>query len=761
MSPGGGVEPTYKGCAGLAEDVQYYGELLKSLAYDKLKHLYPKAKLPNGQEATVIAWIWARTVKCPNPACGCQMPLVKSWELSKKKGKEAYIEPHFCKDHFEYEVKQGICKQEGTVERTGAKCLHCGTPVPFDYIRNESKQHRLSNRMLAIVAEGDKGRYYLTPTCQHEAILNNISIPDNYPNGELSGKAKVNVGIYGLTHTADLFTPRQLTALTTFSDLINEVYDKVLEDVEKIENSGIENSVVENSNGAPQNYFLFSNPLFPKQYARAIATYLAFVVDKLADWNSTICGWNINREGIRDTFGRQAIPMTWDFAEVNVFSNSSGSYNNMLESVIKNVAALSSTKNSIAINHDAQTDCGLRNIMISTDPPYYDNIGYADLSDYFYVWMRRSLKQYYPDIFKTMLVPKAEELVATPYRFDGSKEKAKSFFEDGMFHTCEQLYKYSREDIPVTIYYAYKQSDNNERDKTSSSGWETMLSAIVKSGFQITGTWPMETERDARNVAIDTNALASSIVLVCRKRPQDAPVCSLRDFQKALSKDLRPALQKMQSSSIAPVDLAQSAIGPGMAVFSRYSAVLRSDDTPVTIREALELINKEIDIVFNEQDQAFDAETRFCLTIFAQYGFNDMKFGEANTLANAKNTSVERVAALGAVYSAKGTVYLYPIDELPSYESAHADCVWTLTHHLVKTILSDGIAGCVSFIAKLNNSHNLIHCKELSYRLYTACERAKHAKLAIGYNALVTAWDEIMRGVSAQQSEGKQGTLGF
>lgn len=288
-----------------------------------------------------------------------------------------------------------------------------------------------------------------------------------------------------------------------------------------------------------------------------------------------------------------------------------------------------------------------------------------------------------------------------------------------------------------------------------------MLSAIVKAGFQITGTWPFETEMANRSIASDTNALASSIVLVCRKRPQDAPVCSLRDFQKALSKELRPALQKMQSSSIAPVDLAQSAIGPGMAVFSRYSAVLRSDDTPVTIREALELINKEIDIVFNEQDQAFDAETRFCLTIFAQYGFNDMKFGEANTLANAKNTSVERVAALGAVHSAKGTVYLYPIDELPKYESTHADCVWTLTHHLVKTILSDGIAGCVAFIAKLSNSHNLIHCKELSYRLYTVFERAKNAKLAIGYNTLVTSWDEIMRGVSAQQSEGKQGTLGI
>ncbi|MBQ9395959.1 MAG: DUF1156 domain-containing protein [Proteobacteria bacterium] len=453
--------------------------------------------------------------------------------------------------------------------------------------------------------------------------------------------------------------------------------------------------------------------------------------------------------------------MVWDFAESNPFCTSSGCFDNMLEWIYKCIQEFPATTNSIVQSHDAQTDCGLRNIMISTDPPYYDNIGYADLSDYFYVWMRRSLKPFYPDIFKTMLVPKAEELVATPYRFDGSKEKAKLFFEEGMFHTCEQLYKYSREDIPVTIYYAYKQSDNKEKDKTSSSGWETMLSAIVKAGFQITGTWPFETEMANRSIASETNALASSIVLVCRKRPQDAPVCSLRDFQKALSKELRPALEKMQSSSIAPVDLAQSAIGPGMAVFSRYSAVLRSDDTPVTIREALELINKEIDIVFNEQDQAFDAETRFCLTIFAQYGFNDMKFGEANTLANAKNTSVERVAALGAIHSAKGTVYLYPIDDLPSYERSHAECIWTLTHQLIKTIMADGVSGCIQLIVQNNISFNLIHCKELSYRLYTACERAKNAKLAIGYNTLVTSWDEIMRGVGARQSAPKQGKLGL
>ncbi len=401
--------------------------------------------------------------------------------------------------------------------------------------------------------------------------------------------------------------------------------------------------------------------------------------------------------------------------------------------------------------------------MISTDPPYYDNIGYADLSDFFYVWMRRSLRKFYPDIFRTMLVPKAEELVATPYRFEGSKEKAKAFFEDGMFHTCEQLYQYSREDVPITVYYAYKQSDTKESKdskSTSSTGWETMLSAIIRAGFVITGTWPMDTELTTA-LKGEMNALASSIVLVCRKREANAPACSWRDFQKALSRELRPALEKMQTSSIAPVDLAQSAIGPGMAVYSRYSEVLKADDSPVTIREALELINKEIDKVFNEQDQNLDAETRFCLTVFEQYAFNDMKFGEANTLANARNTSVERVANLGAIHSEKGVIHLLPLDELPAFDKDYISCVWSLTHQFVRAIMNDGVSGCVELVGRLNNISNLSKCKELSYRLYTMCERSNRANLAIGYNTLVTSWDDIMRKFNELKTEGKQGVLGF
>lgn len=729
---------TYKGAAGLAEDVQYYGNWLKEEAFKRIGRLYPKATLPDGTEATVIAWKWARTVKCPNPACGCQMPLVNSWELSKKKGKETHILPIINKSAktISYEIitsTKDIPKPTKITPKGGNfRCLFCDETASDKYIKSCGMNKTIGKELIAIVAEAKSGRLYFPPNQIHISSAD-IQIPENIPIQEMNSKCTdlLSGRGYGFTHWHQLFTPRQLTALTTFSDLVGEAYEQILRD------GGTE------------------------EYAKAVVTYLAIAIDRLADRGSTICSWDVGYTKIRNTFGRQAIPMTWDFAEGNPFSNSTGCFSSMLEWIYKCIQEFPANIYSLVQSHDAQTDCGVRNLMVSTDPPYYDNIGYADLSDFFYVWMRRSLKRFYPDIFKTMLVPKAEELVATPYRFDGSKTKAKDFFEDGMFRACEQLYQCSREDIPVTIYYAYKQSDNKEKDKNASTGWETMLSAIIRAGFQITGTWPMNSEMANRSVAIDTNSLASSIVLVCRKRAQDAPVCSLRDFQKALSKELRPALEKMQSSSIAPVDLAQSAIGPGMAVFSRYSEVLRSDDTPVTIREALELINKEIDLVFNEQDQAFDAETRFCLTVFAQYGFNDMKFGEANTLATAKNTSVERVAALGAVHSSKGIVYLYPVDELPKYESAHAECIWTLTHHLVKTIMSDGVSGCVALIAKLGSVSPFRHCKELSYRLYTACERSKNAKLAIGYNTLVTSWDEIMRGVDARKAQSAQGVLGL
>lgn len=605
---------------GLAEDVRYYGEWMKQEAFKRIGHLYPKVKVPHeqgGGEATVIAWIWARTVKCPNPACGCEMPLVHSFQLSKKKGNTAWIEPLYDEDkRLSFKVHhEGKPKIEGTVSRKGAVCACCGSPVDFPYIRDIGKTQGIHAKMCAIVAEGRNGRIYLLAD---EQQINTASVakPDDYPDAVLPNNPRdFKTPNYGLTMFSDLFTPRQLTALTTFGELVSEAQAKAEADAVA---AGMKNDHLPLRNGGDG----------ARAYGEAVGVYLAFLVDKLADYHSTICDWHNSGEKIGHTFARQAIPMVWDYAEANPFSNSSGCYSNMIEWVIRSTQNLPASRNGHAIQADAQSDCGLRNIMISTDPPYYDNIGYADLSDFFYVWMRQSLRDTYPELFSTMLVPKVEELIATPYRHDGSVEKAKRFFEDGMLSACKQMYRYAQEDVPVTIYYAYKQSDSDDRG-TASSGWETMLGAIVNAGFAITGTWPMRTEMANRSIASGTNALASSIVLVCRKRPEDAPQTTRRNLIAALRRELRPALQKLQSSNIAPVDLAQSAIGPGMGVFSRYRRVLEADGSVMTVRSALQVINEEVDLYFNEQVGSLDAASRFCVDLYTQCAYNNIKYGEA------------------------------------------------------------------------------------------------------------------------------------
>ena len=735
----GAANQGWKGAAGLAEDVRYYGEWMKQEAYKRIGHLYPKAKLEDGSEATVIAWIWARTVKCPNPACGCEMPLVKSFMLSKKKGKEAYIQPTCAGSAFTYKVVNGKpSADEGTVSRAGAKCLACGTSVAFDYIRQEAREHRMQSVLTAVVAEGKYGRLYLTANSEHRNAAH-VSRPDDAPSGILSGKARVNVSLYGFNETSDLFTPRQLTALTTFSSLVSEAQQKAEADAVAV---GVFNDHIALSEGGSG----------ARAYGEAVGVYLAFVVDKMADYHSSICSWHSSKELIRNTFGRQAIPMVWDFAEANPFSDSAGCCDNMLEWVTKATLLFPATIQGSAKQHDAQSDNGLRNIAVSTDPPYYDNIGYADLSDYFYVWMRQALKGTYPKLFRTMLVPKAEELVATPYRFDGSVEKARDFFEDGMFNTCCRLHDYSRDDIPVTIYYAFKQSETDTEDTTSSTGWETMLSAISRAGFSITGTWPMRTEMANRSIASGTNALASSIVLVCRKRDETTGSATRREFINALHREMRPALEKLQSANIAPVDLAQSAIGPGIGVFSRYKSVLEADGKPMSVRAALQIINQELDAFYNEQEGELDRESRFCVELFSQYAFNNIKFGDADILARAKNTSVQALAEHGVLMAAKGQVRLKTRDELPERVDTHESCTWLLTQQLARAMEVGGVKACAAIVLNIFGS-NAEEAKALAYRLYTICERKNWAQEGYAYNNLVVAWPDIQSAAAQMQAE--------
>ena len=709
---------------------------MKQEAYKRIGHLYPKVKVPKeqgGDEATVIAWIWARTVKCPNPACGCEMPLASSFVLSKKKGKEAWVKPIPDGDRVRFEVQSGKCPKEYESYKTGRgatfKCPCCGGVTSDEYVKQEGKDGRINNQLMAVVAEGKRGRIYCSPSEEH-IFAAQVEKPDNGPTGALPDNPRwFSPPSFGMDHYDDLFTPRQLTALTTFSALVAESQQKAEADAIA---AGMANDHLPLRNGGQG----------ARAYGEAVGVYLAFAVDRLADIGSSIASWINSIGAIRNTFGRQAIPMTWDYAEGNPFSNSSGCFGNMLEWVVKCVDNFPLAQANAEVSQvDAQSDCGLRNLMVSTDPPYYDNIGYADLSDFFYVWMRQSLKDTYPELFSTMLVPKAEELIATPYRHNGSVEKAKDFFEDGMLSACQQMYLYAREDIPVTIYYAYKQSDS-DADGTASSGWETMLSAVVKAGFAITGTWPMRTERSVRTIAQGTNALASSIVLVCRKRPEDAPQTTRRNLINILRRELRPALKKLQDSNIAPVDLAQSAIGPGMGVFSRFKQVLEADGTPMPVRSALKIINEEIDLYFNEQVGDMDSASRFCVDLYTQNAFNDIKYGEAEILATAKSTSIPMMASHGILYAKGGIVHLFERSELPETVDTGESCVWMLTQQLTQAMAKGGVEACAKIVANMFGS-NGERAKDLAYRLYTIAERKNWANEAYAYNALVVSWPDI------------------
>ena len=702
-----GSDTGWAGASGLAEDVRYYGERMKEMAFARIGNMYPTIRTAEG-EAKVIAWIWARTVKCPNPACGCEMPLVNSFVLSSKKGREVYVEPVIVDGKISgYEVRQGKNAPESPKTGKGSfKCAVCGAAVSNEYLHEQFKAGHDGRVMIGIAAEGRNGRIYVAPNEEHIKAAD-VPLPEDYPEVEMNQDCTdlVSGRGYGFTHWHQLFTNRQLTMLTTFSDLVSEVQE-----------------IAENdAKGTGRD---------AKEYAEAVGVYLAFVVDKLTQYNSTLCLWDATRDGIAQAFGRQALPMVWNFAESNPFCNSSGCFSNMLDWVTKAVGRLPAKAEGEASRAEAQDEEKLRNVMISTDPPYYDNIGYADLSDYFYIWMRRSLRNIYPELFRTMLVPsKDNELIATPYRHDNSPEKAKTFFESGMAEVCKNLYKYATEDYPITIYYAYKQNEND----SASSGWETMLKAVIKAGFTITGTWPVHTELTSA-LKTNINALGSSVVLVCRKRSPSAPHISRRNFLLELKRELSSAIQTLSDGSISPVDLPQSAIGPGMMVYSKYSGVLEPDGTPITVRDAL----REINALIDGDDEDLDSESRFCVELYRENGFDVVSYDDALKIARAKNVSVESMN--GTVFAEKGQVHLIDREDL----KADAVGVWALAQRLTYAMEKGGNPACGA-IVKACGKVQAEKARRLAYRLYSIAERRKWAEEARKYNDLAESWNDVLK----------------
>jgi putative DNA methylase len=759
----------WKGAEGLAEDVRVYGQWMLEKAEKSIGHLYPKVEITStmarerpdlkkyvGQKLTVIAWLWARTVKSPNPAfANIDVPLAPTFMLSTKVGKETYIEPIMEESGYSFIVRVGkpidaAKTKSGTKLSRGAnfKCLMSDTPIEGDYIKAEGKGGRMGARLMAAVVEGERGRLYLSPTVAMESTALEAK-PDWTPELVISGSTQyIGVRLYGMDHFSQLFSDRQLVALSTFTGMVEEIHEKVRSDALA---AGLSDDAVPAANGGAG----------ALAYADAVAVYLAFAIDKHAMYGNALVPWYTKEDRPSMLFTQQVLPMVWDPAEVNPFCAVGGSIAKSLEIVAGALDGLP-LKGPPSRAQQVNASIGvttLPKVVVSTDPPYYDNVPYADLSDFFYVWLRRAIRSFFPDLFATLGVPKAEELVAFAYRHTEGKIGAETFFLSGMTQAMHRLAEQAHPAFPVTIYYAFKQSENDSDKGTTNTGWDTFLAAVIEAGFAISGTWPMRTERTGRMRDSGSNALASSIVLVCRQRTNAAATATRREFLTALKSELPKALAHLQKGNIAPVDLAQAAIGPGMAVYTRYSNVLDAEGKPLGVRAALALINQTLDEALAEQEGDFDADTRWALTWFDQVGFAEGDYGLAEQLSKSKNTSVTGLVDGGILLSKSGKVRLLKPDELSVDWDPTSDkrlTVWEIVHQLVRVLEAGGESAASVLVAKLGS--NAETARELCYRLYTLCERKKRATEAMSYNGLVQSWPEITRLASEKSSVVKVGT---
>jgi putative DNA methylase len=738
----------YQRAQGLAEDVRWYGNWMREQAFERIGHLYPTVTDDHGKERTVIAWIWARTVISPNPANPIETPLVRSWWLSKKTGKEAYVVPTVIDGHVEYEVRHDADgpkgDADGTVNRKGAHAVGDGTPIDFNYVRQQSRDVGLGAQLMAVVAEGDRGRIYIDPSGVQSRAAN-LARPDDAPDGDLPEAALgFRVQAYGFEKYADLFTNRQLAALTTFSDLVGEAREQVLVDALAA--------------GLPEGDRLEAGGTGAAAYADAVVTYLGLAVSKMTDYNNSLCRWlnQPKNEIVGSLFARQAIPMTWDFAEANPLDGTSGSWASAYEPVARVLGRVPALVAGEAASADALTR-SYAGLAISTDPPYYDNIGYSDLSDFFYVWQRQSLREIHPNLFRTLLTPKTDELVATPYRHDG-KDGAEKFFVGGFNHVFARVREQANTKVPMTVYYAYKQQDSGEGGE-SSTGWHTLLDGLISTGWEITATWPVRSERGGRMLSVGTNALASSIVLACRPRPENAPATTRRAFTGILRRELPGALRAMMQGAVAPVDLAQAAIGPGMSVFSRFSRVRDADGSDMTVREALELINQTIDDVQGEQESGMDPDTRFAVKWYRSYGWGTENSGLADQLGRSTGTSPSALQR-GGIFEARGgkSRLLRPSELQGEWSPADDDhvSIWEATVRLAATLQKKGADEVSNLLTDVGTRVPLESVKQLGFLLFRRAEANKDTEDALLFNNLVSMWSDLAeaagrRGPSSHQ----------
>ena len=777
----------WAGAAGLAEDIRRYGKWMRDEAESRIGHLYPRVRITDamvaerddlrpytGKDLTVIAWLWARTVASPDPMLrGAHVPLISSFVLSSKKDKWAIVVP--IVDHgsgsrtYRFAVKtSGIAPDEYAFARKGTKvsrgsfrCVLSGTPIPYAYVDDEANAGRMRSQLMAIVVAGQRQRVYLPPTKDQEDNALSAT-PDFKPGQPARGTFASNAQgrIYGFKTFGDYFTDRQLVALTTFSDLVAETRERVLADALV---AGLD----------PEAPRLADGGTGAEAYADAVATYLGLALDRSIDRGSTVCSWDSSpkMEALRNTFARQGIPMTWDYAEGNPFSRSSGNWTKNIDWVRK---AIPSPKGSpqplvAVIQLDAAGDTALPDrAMVATDPPYYDNIGYADLSDFFYVWQRRTLRDIWPELFRRILVPKDQELVATAYRH-GGKDAAQQFFMEGMGQALRNMHSAGTDDVPVTIYYAFKQAEVAKEGLTS-AGWATFLQATVDAGYVIDGTWPVRTELSNRPIGLGANALASSVVLVCRKRPDNAQAITRREFVARLRGRLPDAVKKIREGGVGPVDMAQASIGPGMGIFTAASSVLEPDDTPMSVRAAIALINQVRDEISGEEATTYDRETRFCIDWFEAFGMEESPSGDAINMAQAYDVGIDDLQKAGVLSARAGKARLLRRNELPADWNPRADkrlTDWECAQHLARVIESPG--GGMDAAARLYSEMGAEQgeaARMLAYRLYDICERKNRAAEAQVWNTLAQEWPALDAALirveeSRQRPSESQGNLGY
>lgn len=744
----------YRGASGLADDVRAYGQMISQELRDSIGGFWPEARVPGGPAggSKVVAWIWARTVKSPDPAWDAEVPLVRSFELSSRGKARTWAEPVIDREtrsiSFRIETGEGPVP-DGTVSKDGARCLATGTPISFDYIRAAGKRDEIGTQLIAVVVEAKPRKEFVSPDAgQIAAALSVPAVPG--PDTELPDKALgFRVQAYGMSRHRQLFTARQLFALEKISEAIISAADACTADAVAAGMDDDEIRFIDGGAGA-------------QAYSDAVRLLLAEALARSAMFHGSLCKWNKTNENIANPFAMMTLSMTWDFAEGNPLDSPTdfGAQCEKIAEILEQATCRSQPEPDVFQLDARHIDERVQNVMFSTDPPYYDNAGYADLSDYFYVWLRPVVAGSFPDDCATLLTPKSAELIASPDRHDGSKVRAKEFFEEGLRDAFAAMRRASNPEYPFTIHYAFKQQESvGSASGQTSTGWETMLEGLRSAGWMIVGTWPLRTEREARSRSQGSNALASSIVLVCRQRPDDAPMATRKELLARLKAELPAALRVLREQNTAPVDLAQAAIGPGMAVYTQYAKVIDADGHPLTVRGALALITETVDEVLTEQEGAFDADTRWALAWFEQFGFSDGEYGIAETLSRAKNTSVQGMVEAGILASGAGRVRLLRPDELPEDWDPAKDArltIWEAVHHLVQA-LDRGEVVAASLVRRLGSVAET--ARELAYRLYTVCERKKRAREALSYNALVQSWPELVR-LAAEPGDSGQQSLG-